>query len=53
MQQPVLELLDDLEEDLLQRAFLYDDPDTYREAVDATLVAVKATLERAREHSVA
>ncbi len=40
----LLERLEDVEDDLVTRAFLYDFPEAYREGVEAALVAVKAVL---------
>jgi hypothetical protein len=40
----LLERLEDVEDDLMTRAFLYDFPTAYREGVEAALVAVKAVL---------
>lgn len=42
------ERLEEVEDDLASRAFLYDNPTVYREAVDAAMLAVRAMLERAR-----
>ncbi len=42
----LLERLEDVEDDLMTRAFLYDFPTAYREGVEAALVAVKAVLAR-------
>ena len=42
----ILERLEDVEDDLMTRAFLYDFPAAYREGVEAALVAVKAVLAR-------
>lgn len=39
-----LEILEDLEDDLLARAFLFDHPTAYREGVEATLEALRAIL---------
>ena len=41
-----LELLDDVEEDLIGRAFLYENADAFREGVEASLEAVRAMLAR-------
>jgi hypothetical protein len=43
----LLERLEDVEDDLMTRAFLYDFPIAYREGVEAALTAVKAVLARA------
>jgi hypothetical protein len=45
----LLERLDEIEDDLASRAFLYDDPMAFREAIDAVMAAVRAAAERARE----
>ena len=42
----LLERLEDVEDDLMTRAFLYDFPTASREGVEAALVAVKAVLAR-------
>lgn len=39
-----LEVLEEVEDDLMARSFLYDDPGVYREAVEAALVAVRAAI---------
>jgi hypothetical protein len=41
-----LEILEELEDDLSARAFLYDDPATFREGVEAAMTAVRAMLPR-------
>jgi phage regulator Rha-like protein len=46
--EPIVEKLEELEEDLLTRAFLYRDPATYREAIEVSFERVRAELERAR-----
>lgn len=43
----ILERLEDVEDDLMSRAFLYDFPTAYREGVDAALTLVRAVLSRA------
>ncbi len=43
----VLDRLEDVEEDLMTRAFLYDFPTAYREGVEAALTAVRAVLAKA------
>ncbi|MGH2725640.1 MAG: hypothetical protein ACRDKS_01560 [Actinomycetota bacterium] len=43
----MLERLEDVEDDLMTRAFLYDFPVAYREGVEAALEAVRAVLSRA------
>lgn len=43
----ILERLEDLEDDLCSRAFLYDFPGAYRDGVEAALTAVRAVLARA------
>jgi hypothetical protein len=42
----LIERLEDVEDDLMTRAFLYDFPTAYREGVEAALTAVKAVLAR-------
>ena len=42
----IFERLEDVEDDLMSRAFLYDFPVAYRDGVEAALVAVKAALAR-------
>ena len=42
----LLERLDEVEDDLSARAFLYDSPGVYREAVEAAMEAVRALVER-------
>lgn len=42
----IFERLEDVEDDLMSRAFLYDFPVAYRDGVEAALVAVKAVLAR-------
>lgn len=44
-----IERLEDLEEDLLSRAFLFEHPAAYREAVELALRAVRTMLEGRRE----
>lgn len=39
-------MLDDVEENLMGRAFLYEDPNSLREGVEASLEAVRAMLAR-------
>ena len=39
-----LEVLEELEDDLSARAFLYDSPSAFREGVEAALTAVRAKL---------
>jgi hypothetical protein len=41
-----LEILDDAEEDLMARSFLYVHPGSFREGVEATMEAVKVLLAR-------
>lgn len=41
---PILERVDEIEEHLLTRAFLYDDPVTYREGIHTALVAIREAL---------
>jgi len=48
-----LELLDDVEEDLISRAFLYENANSFREGVEASLEAVRAMLARERVTAVA
>jgi isopentenyl diphosphate isomerase/L-lactate dehydrogenase-like FMN-dependent dehydrogenase len=43
----LLERLEDLEDDLIGRAFLYDAPSSYRDGVEAAFEAVRALLARA------
>ena len=43
-----INMLDDVEEDLIGRAFLYEDPNSFREGVEASIEAVRAMLARAR-----
>jgi hypothetical protein len=43
----LLERLEDVEDDLMSRAFLYDVPIAYRDGVEAALTAVRAVLGRA------
>ena len=46
--EPMLdEKLEELEEELLSRAFLYNDETVFREAVEGTFEAVRALLSRA------
>ena len=49
----ILERLEDVEDDLMSRAFLYDFPDAYREGVEAALVAVRVALGRSLSSAVA
>ena len=42
----ILERLEDVEDDLMSRAFLYDVPVAYRDGVEAALTAVRAVLSR-------
>ena len=42
----ILERLEDVEDDLMSRAFLYEFPVAYREGVEAALEAVRAVLGR-------
>lgn len=42
------EMLEELEDDLMARAFLYDRPDAYREGVEAAITAIRAMLARTR-----
>lgn len=42
----LLERLEEIEDDLTSRAFLYDNPITFREAIEITLTAVRAAVER-------
>ena len=39
-----LDMLEDAEEDLLSRAFLYNHPVSFREGVEASMEAVRALL---------
>lgn len=43
-----LELLDNLEEDLMARSFLFTDPISYRDGVGATTEAVRVMVTRLR-----
>ena len=43
----IFERLEDVEDDLMSRAFLYDFPIAYREGVEAALTAVRVVLGRA------
>ena len=43
--EPTIDLLEEIEENVALRAFLYDDPDTYREAVEAAFAAVRTALQ--------
>jgi hypothetical protein len=38
--------IEDLEEDLLARAFLFDPPQTYRDAVEEVFEALRAAIAR-------
>ena len=49
----VLERLEDVEDDLMTRAFLYDFPTAYREGVEAALTAIRAVLAKADKAAVA
>ena len=49
----VLDRLEDVEEDLMTRAFLYDFPTAYREGVEAALTAVRVVLAKAQNAAVA
>ena len=42
----ILERLEDVEDDLMSRAFLYDVPAAYREGVEAAFEAVRAVVGR-------
>jgi hypothetical protein len=42
----ILERLEDVEDDLMSRAFLYDVPVAYRDGVEAALTAVRAVISR-------
>ncbi len=42
----LIDQLEEIEEDLAARAFLFDHPTTYREAVERAMEAVRAMLER-------
>lgn len=42
----ILERLEDVEDDLMSRAFLYDFPVAYRDGVEAAIEAVRAVLAR-------
>jgi hypothetical protein len=44
----MLERLEDVEDDLNSRAFLYDFPTAYREGVEAALTAVRVVLAKAK-----
>lgn len=41
-----LDLLDDVEEELLARSFLFGDPVSYRDGVEAATQAVRLILEK-------
>lgn len=43
----ILERIEDVEDDLMSRAFLYDVPTAYREGVEAALIAVRAVVAKA------
>ena len=43
----MFEKLEDVEDDLMTRAFLYDFPTAYREGVEAALTAVRIILAKA------
>ena len=45
----LLEHLEEIEEELRTRAFLFDSPRAYAEAIDAAFEAIRAALERALE----
>lgn len=47
-----VERLDEMEEDLLARAFLFDDPETYREAIRIAFGQLRSEL-RVRRQKVA
>jgi hypothetical protein len=47
----MIERLVEMEEDLSARAFLFDHPDTYRQAIEIAFRQVRGELER--EHAVA
>lgn len=48
------EILEDLESDLMTRAFLYAHPSSYREGVEAAILALRAAIARSeREEPVA
>jgi hypothetical protein len=40
----LIERLDEIEKELSDRAFLYDDPVVYREAIDTTLRRVRLVI---------
>lgn len=40
----IAERLEDLEDDLAARAFLYSSPDAYRDGIEAAFEAVRAVL---------
>ncbi len=42
----ILERLEDVEDDLMARAFLYDFPVSYREGVEAALLAIRGVIAR-------
>ena len=44
MTEQLIETLEELEDDLLGRAFLFDHPTTYREAIESAMCAVRALL---------
>ena len=48
-----LEMLDAVEEDLISRAFLYENARSFRDGVEASLEAVRAMLARERLTMVA
>jgi hypothetical protein len=43
----MIERLEDVEDDLMNRAFLYDFPTAYRDGVEAALTAVRIVLAKA------
>jgi hypothetical protein len=45
----MLDRLEELEEDLASRAFLYDHPSTYRQTLEVAFESVRALLARLRE----
>jgi hypothetical protein len=47
-----LEMLDDVEEEVISRAFLYENANSFREGVEASLEAVRAMLARERINMV-
>lgn len=48
----LLERLDEIEGELQRRAFLYDDPSVYRDALDETIARVRGVILRSAERRV-